>query len=86
MSDEKPDVNASDQDLVVMRYFFVVYLAESSTRRATGNLYFEASKFPSNKEIKELARDKKDVCDMSIVVTGWQEFKNKEDYDNFRSA
>jgi len=26
------------------------------------------------------------VCDMSIVVTGWQEFKNKEDYDNFRSA
>ncbi len=65
-----------------MRYFFFTYKADSSGKFADGNLMFECEKFPNNDEIKEIAK-KRCPPDMAVVVTGWKEFDNKEDFDSF---
>lgn len=71
-----------------MRQFFFTYRADTpdGRRAVVGNLYFECSEFPSNGVLRAAAGEKARAAlgpDACVILTGWQEFKSKEDYDSF---
>ena len=74
-----------------MRYLFFHYswtvnrTKRQPSSRGDGNLFAAFSLFPSNNLVKAIARP---LCpiDAVIVVTGWQEFKSREDFFSFTDA
>lgn len=69
-----------------MRYFFFTYSVMLTDKVGIGNVWTDAERFPSSNSIKEIAANNNDGCSLDkIVVTGWQEFSSKEDFDNFNS-
>jgi len=67
-----------------MRYLFFTYIAQNNLKIAHGNLWGEWEKFPSNSEIKGIAKSRNP--DMEAVITGWQEFNSEDDFNTFTGA
>jgi len=84
-----------------MRYFFFSYSWSSTielqsirsvytkTEAGFGSFSFCQTNFPSQAEVKRIAKAslsyKTSVKSISIIITNWNEFKNKNDFDNFQS-
>lgn len=64
-----------------MRYFFFTYISKNNAYSADGNCFLESEKFPSNEQIKSIAEARNPGT--TAVITWWNEFKSKEDYDAF---
>lgn len=64
------------------RRLFFTYIATSGTAIAHGNIWGNWDAFPSHSEVQQIARERNSP-DMDIVITGWNEFKNKEDFERF---
>lgn len=64
-----------------MRYFLFTYTITNNAYTGNGSLWIAASRFPSNNYIRSQAT-KNSKAD-SIVITGWNEFKNKKDFEAF---
>jgi hypothetical protein len=63
-----------------MRYFLFTYTWQNRYRVGDGNLWISSDNFPSYKFLKESARSQIHDSDVIVVITGWNEFKCKEDY------
>ena len=82
-----------------MRYFFFSYSWSNTieyqhlntvypkTESGTGNITLRNPNFPTETEIKHIARESLSyaISTSTIIITNWNEFKNKEDFDNFQS-
>jgi hypothetical protein len=69
-----------------MRYFLFSYTFSAIAKAGHGNLFFTSDVFPSNDMLTVEAEKivSKTVDDItSIVITGWNEFKSKEDFNSF---
>ena len=66
-----------------MRYFLFTYTGVTDVQSSVGNLWGEFDSFPSNAFLKSEAAEDSGLNDADIVITGWNEFKSKEDYDSF---
>ncbi len=64
------------------RYLFFSYTCISDTHHGTGNLWGDFDSFPSNDMLKSKAK-LSSVEGCTIVITGWNEFKSKEDFNAF---
>jgi len=64
----------------INRYFLFTYRWESPSQFGTGNLWFESARFPSNKHLKSLASKNSPVSPEEVVITGWNEFRDEDDY------
>ncbi len=82
--DESTGLNPVQKNLT--RWFLFNYKYFSKTKEGNGNLVFESELFPSNIELKQLAAKHSDSNINQVVILGWCEFKNKEDFDRFRGA
>jgi hypothetical protein len=60
-----------------MRYFLFQYAALG----ANGNLPCKCAIFPALKDLNALI--KKETSLEKIVITGWNEFKSEQDYNDF---
>lgn len=65
-----------------MRYFLFHYTFVAGVQSGRGNLFFSHKTFPSMKWVKEQFMND---CPKGakIVISGWNEFNSKEDFDCF---
>jgi hypothetical protein len=62
-----------------MRYFLFSYTYNSGN----GNLFVESAVFPQKSWLREVMSENAQEQINNIVISGWCEFKNKQDADNF---
>jgi len=74
--------NELNTDEKPTRYFLFAYEAVSLTRMNKGNVLVTSRAFPSVSVVADMINDTL-VAATSVAILGWQEFKSKEDYENF---
>ena len=66
-----------------MRYFLFSYTQFTETGEANGNLYFAYGEFPPHSILQDSAKDATGDRESNVIINGWCEFNNEEDYNNF---
>ena len=66
-----------------MRYFLFTYTGETEYKTCAGNITVVSEDFPSNNWLKKTASDQSGFSTANLIITGWNEFDNEEDYINF---
>jgi len=67
------------QTAKINRYFLFTFTWQSPTQYGDGNLWMERPRFPSNIYLKKMAAEGK-PADAQIAITGWNEFRDEDDY------
>lgn len=64
-----------------MRYFLFSY----TYNNGNGNYWLMSETFPSRSYLRNIFSEKSNQPVDNIVISGWYEFNNKQDYDDFLS-